>query len=289
MSVPRVTVGIPFHDEARWLDAAVRSVLAQSFEDIELLLVDDGSGDGSLDVARAFRDPRVRVVSDGARRGLPARLNQIVALARSELVARMDADDVAHPERLARQLALLGRRPECAAVGTWAALVDESEAILAISEADPVSDPAVVIRRGLFPHATMLARRAFLQDNPYDVRLTRAEDRELFCRIARGASFAVVPEPLYVVRVDTRSTTFFDDYTRSQRQNRTILWRHGPAALGVARTTGLVVATYGKELVMRLALQAGLAPALVRRRGRPPTAADAAMVEAALRAASISG
>jgi len=106
-----VTIGIPFLNARRSLAAAVRSVFAQTHSDWELLLVDDGSSDGSIDVVRRLDDPRVRLVRDGSHRGLCARLNQIAATARGTYLARMDADDVMHPERIERQLALLGADP----------------------------------------------------------------------------------------------------------------------------------------------------------------------------------
>jgi glycosyltransferase involved in cell wall biosynthesis len=92
-----VTVGIPFYNEERYLADAIRSILAQSFSDFELVLVDDGSTDASRAIAQGFRDDRIRVLGDSRRRLLPARLNEIVANAKGALVARMDADDVSHP------------------------------------------------------------------------------------------------------------------------------------------------------------------------------------------------
>src|SRR5690606_2619050 len=104
VSKPAITVAIPFHDEQEHLASAVRSVLRQTCKDFELLLVDDGSRDASLSIARSFSDPRVAVVSDGRSRGLPARLNEIARRASADLVARMDADDVIHPTRLEKQV-----------------------------------------------------------------------------------------------------------------------------------------------------------------------------------------
>ena len=110
-----VTIGIPFLNARRTLADAVRSVFAQTHGDWELLLVDDGSTDGSSDVVRQLLDPRVRLLADGVTLGLCARLNQIAAAARGAYLARMDADDLMHPERIARQLEHL--RPTRAS--TW--------------------------------------------------------------------------------------------------------------------------------------------------------------------------
>lgn len=284
MTRPLVTIAIPFHAEERSLGRAIASVLAQRFGDFELLLVDDGSRDRSLEIARSVRDPRVIVVSDGRRRGLPARLNEIVRLARGELVARMDADDVCHEERLERQVAVLDSDPACDAVGTWIGLSDDDDVVLGVSESATLpASRATALERGILAHATMVARRAWLNRHCYDERYTRAEDRELWCRTVATTRFAVVEQPLYVARVATRSSDFLPKYLESQRQNRRLFHALGPQIVGRRRTLELVALTHAKSLVLRTAVAAGLAQRIVRRRGRPPTPAERAMIEHALR------
>lgn len=282
-----VTVGIPFHDEERFLEQAIRSVLAQTYDEIELLLVDDGSTDRSLEIARSFQDPRVVVIEpDGRRRFLAARLNEITRRARGELVARMDGDDVAHPERLARQMAALRADASCEAVGSWVALIDEDEAPFAVAEA--VSLPATLetaLARGLFSHATLLARRAWLAANPYDEHLTRTEDRDLWCRTVSTTRFAVIPLPLYVVRTRERDEGFLRNYVESQAQHRELIVRYGKQAMGTRRAALQWAASLAKGLIMRAAVRADLASQLVRRRGRAPTDAERTMVREALAAA----
>jgi glycosyltransferase involved in cell wall biosynthesis len=279
---PRVTVGVPFHNEGRWLADAIRSVLRQTMTDFELLLVDDGSTDDSLEIARSFTDPRIVVYSDGVRRRLPARLNEIVRRARGELVARMDADDVSHPARLERELALFGRN-RCDAVGTWAMLVDAEERPLGVLEAAPLpATLAVALERGIFPHATMVARRSWLVEHPYDETLTRAEDRDLWCRTVASSSFLVLPEVLYVVRVNARGASFLSDYLLSQRQYREILRRYGVEAVGRRRTARTWLVSLAKSASMRVAVRAGLTGPILRSRGRAPTATERSMAELAL-------
>ena len=284
--VPLVTVGLPFFDEGRHLGGAIRSVLAQSFTDFELLLVDDGSRDDSLAIARSFRDPRIRLIADGARRHLPARLNEIVRSARAPYVARMDADDVMHPARLARQVALLTARPTCDAVGTWVALADGEDTVFAVSESGPLpATPRHALLHGILAHATLLGRRAWFADHPYDEALTRTEDRDLWCRTAATAHFAVVPECLYVVRVDVDKRSFLDSYVESQRQNRRILAEYGPTVVGRLETSRLIGLTHAKSLVMKGLVRMGLAERLVRRRGRAPTESELTLAHEAFAAA----
>jgi glycosyltransferase involved in cell wall biosynthesis len=281
--VPRITVGIPFCNEERHLAAAIRSVLAQTVTDLEVLLVDDGSTDGSLGIARSFEDARVVVLSDGKRRHLPARLNEIAMRARAPFVARMDADDIAHPRRLAAELDMFDRDPSCHAVGTWAALVDQREAVLAVVEVSPEpASPRLALERGLLAHATMLARRSWLLANPYDETLTRAEDRDLWCRTVRTSRFGIVRAPLYVVRIEHGEQSFLPDYCESQRQNRILYLRHGPGSVGVARTARLWAASHLKAAVMSAAVSVGLVERLVRARGRIPTDAERLLIREAL-------
>jgi glycosyltransferase involved in cell wall biosynthesis len=281
---PRVSVGIPFFDEERRLGDAVRSILAQTVTDIEILLVDDGSRDRSLEIARSFGDPRVVVLSDGVRRHLPARLNVIARRARAPLVARMDADDVSHPDRLARELSLLDHDPSLDAVGSWVGIVDDRDVPLAVSESN-VEDAPLASRlvRAVIVHATMLARRDWLLANPYDESLTRSEDRDLFCRTRAGSRMAVVPEVLYVVRTSTGGD-FLADYLESQEQQRQLFLRYGPEMLGWRRTAVHWLASHGKGAVMRAATWTGQAGRLVRRRGRAPTDAERARIATALQA-----
>ncbi len=284
MTRPRITVGIPFFDEEPYLEAAIRSILAQSEGDLELLLVDDGSTDRSLEIARSFRDPRVVVHGDGSRRRLPWRLNQITALARGELVARMDGDDVAHPRRLEAELTVLADGA-CDAVGTWAALIDAEASPFAIVESHPeLATQKTALARGLLVHASMLAKRSWLEAHPYDQSVPRAEDRDLWVRSLSRSRFGVVPEPLYVARAFARRVGFFADYAAAQRDNRMLLRRHGPAVLGRCGTTRRILESHGKVAITGAALALGMGDALLSRRGRGPTERERALVAEALAA-----
>lgn len=285
--MPLVTIGLPFFDEQRHLGDAIRSVLAQTFEDFELLLVDDGSRDESLAVARSFRDPRITVLADGHRRHLPSRLNEIVRRAGAPYIARMDADDVMHPTRIARELAVLEARPSCDVVGTWAALADGEGRPFAVIETPPVPPtPADVLLRGAFAHPTVLGRRSWFAANPYDETLTRTEDRDLWCRTASTSEFALLQECLYVFRVDADKRSFLASYVEAQRQNRAIFAKYGPAMVGRVESSRLIALTYAKTFVMRALVRTGRADRLIRRRGRPPTEHELAMAREALAAAS---
>jgi glycosyltransferase involved in cell wall biosynthesis len=107
ISKPVITIAMPLFNNAATLEMSIRSLLNQSYGDFELLLCDDGSDDQDLAIAHSFNEPRVICWSDGRRQGLAARLNECVDRARGLYVARMDAEDIAYPDRLAQQMAFL--------------------------------------------------------------------------------------------------------------------------------------------------------------------------------------
>jgi hypothetical protein len=133
----------------------------------------------------------------------------------------------------------------------------------------------------------VVGRRSWFEAHPYDETLTRAEDRDLWCRTIATTSFGVVPECLYVIRVDTRKPSFLAGYRESQRQNRRIFARYGPAVVGRLETTRLSLGALARSAVMTAVMRGRGADWLVRRRGRPPSEHDKQLAREALRAALV--
>ena len=270
---PSVTIGIPFLNARRTLADAVRSVFAQTYEDWELLLIDDGSTEGSLDVVRHIDDPRVRVISDGSNRGLCNRLNQIAGLARGKYLARMDADDLMHPERIARQVKLLDENPAIDVVDTAICTVDDDLTPLGIRGERPlICDPESVLRHGLLIHPTMTARAEWFRNNPYDPAYVRAEDRELWCRTCATTTFTRLCEPLFFYREALAGN--LKNYLRTAVTVRKILNVYGPPLVGSWQTSVLVGQSHLRSLAYRLATTFGMQGRLIRKRNRPLTATE---------------
>ena len=116
--MPKVTVLMPMRNVRAYVGDAVRSILEQTFKDFELLVMDDGSTDGSGDLARSFDDPRIRVISGVSSRGVAAVLNRGLDLAQGEYIVRMDADDVSRPCRVAHQLTFMEAHPSVGICGS---------------------------------------------------------------------------------------------------------------------------------------------------------------------------
>jgi glycosyltransferase involved in cell wall biosynthesis len=197
-SRPRVSVVMPVRDGERFLVEAVESVLSQTLSDLELIVVDDGSADGTpalLDEL-ARRYARLRVVTQPPG-GLAAALNAGCALAAAPAIARLDADDVALPDRLERQLAYLDSNPEVALLGGGIVLVDEAG--LEIDRAPGRAAPDLAERNELV-HATVVMRtEAFRALGGY--RLDQAEDYDLWLRFDERHGVAALEEPVIRYRL----------------------------------------------------------------------------------------
>lgn len=196
MPNPTISIAMPFFNSRSTLALAVRSMLQQSFEDFELLLCDDGSSDGSLEIARSFKDPRVIVWSDGDRRRLAARLNECMDRARAPYFARMDADDVSFPDRLATQLQFLEQRRDVDLCGGQALVFGAKGAAL-WRFTPPVRHRAIVMQpfRG-FPlwHPTWMGKTEWFRRWRYKEMALLGQDQELLLRSYERSCFANVPE-----------------------------------------------------------------------------------------------
>src|SRR5215813_13711547 len=196
---PKVTAVIPVYNREKYVGSAIDSILAQTFTDFELLVIDDGSTDKSREVVRSYHDPRIRLVCNEANEGIPKTRNKGVQLARGEYLAFLDSDDWAYPERLAKQVAFLDSHPDYAAVGAWIAWIDEEGRPLKRIRRKPVAPEQIAAQRlfrlGIENSASM-ARLAVLREYKYQEDYELSEDFELWARIAAKHKLATLPEVL---------------------------------------------------------------------------------------------
>ena len=191
-------------NEERYVEEAVVSILRQTFGDLELIVVDDGSTDrtGEIVADLATTDRRVRIVRrEGG--GLVEALNAGVALARGTYLARMDADDVSLPERLARQVDELDRRPSLGVLGTRVRYIDTDGHPVGVWNV-PVGTPLVhwALAFGTaIAHPSVMMRRTALPATPYRKRDPHAEDYDLWVRLSRRTTLDNLSEILFERRV----------------------------------------------------------------------------------------
>lgn len=230
-SSPRVTVLTTVYNRAAYLGATMESVLAQRFSDLELLIVDDGSTDASLEVASSFRDPRVRVVRNPTNLGIPRTRNRGLEEARGEYLAILDSDDLARPERLERQVRYLDAHPEVAVVGSFCAWIDERGRRLRRVKRRPVKPEdvrAALLFRCPIQNSAATGRTALLRRFGYRAEFAVGEDYDLWARLSATHRLANLPEVLVDYRVHSERTP----RTGMQRL-RTAIVREQLVALGI--------------------------------------------------------
>lgn len=204
---PYISIGMPVYNCAATVGQAIRSILNQTFENWELLIIDDGSTDDTLNVVASFKDSRI-ILSKGERnQGLPTRLNDCVGQARGKYFARMDGDDVAYPERLRKQIEYLESHLDVDLLGAGMIVFrGDGEAY---GERCAVASHAAIcgnVLSGLhLAHPTWTGRTEWFRQNRYRCGFRLTEDRELLMRTRNNSNFAALPEPLLGYREDSVS------------------------------------------------------------------------------------
>ena len=195
MGEPLVSIVLPVFNAEDTLAAAIRSIIRQSYSGWELIIIDDGSTDRSLDIARRFVDSRIRIVMDGRNLKLSRRLNQGIALSRGKYIARMDADDIAYPDRLETQVAFLEKHPNIDLVGGRIIIFNETGNVVGTY---PFRQKHAEICRqpwaGFYlPHPTWIGKAGWFKSNPYRDNALRMEDQDLLLRTYEKSRFACLP------------------------------------------------------------------------------------------------
>lgn len=197
---PKVSVLLPVWNAERYLAGAIQSVLAQSFADFELLIVDDGSTDGSGALIRRYRDRRIRRIENEKNLGVTRSLNLGLEQARGRYLARMDADDLCAPERLERQVAFLDAHPQVALVAIRARRIDAVGAEIGIIDtpSDGETLRRQLRRRNCIVHGSVMMRAEAVRAlGGYDESMERAEDYDLWLRLSERHPIAALPDLLY--------------------------------------------------------------------------------------------
>lgn len=201
MTNSMLTIGIPFYNSEKFLSKAIQSVLKQSYTNWILILVDDGSTDNSLKIAKEFaaKDDRIKVLSDGQNKHLANRLNEIAKLSQTKYLARMDADDIMHPERIEKQLKILEQNPDIDVLGSNAYSIDANDNIQGI-RMKIENNQFKLLDCKSFIHPSIIAKTVWFKENPYDEKMVKAQDYELWERTASKSIFKVYTEPLLFYR-----------------------------------------------------------------------------------------
>lgn len=200
MSVPKISIILPVYNGERFVSNAIDSILNQTFTDFELIVIDDGSKDGTYDLLNDYKkkDSRIKVISR-ENKGLIATLNEGFSIARGEYIARQDDDDISHLSRFEKQVGFLDENLEYALCGTFYNVVDEKNKFIR-KHFLPSSNENIQqhLFDSCFGHGTIMLRRSMILDMPwYRKDALYVEDYDFFIRVAKKFKVYNIPEYLY--------------------------------------------------------------------------------------------
>jgi glycosyltransferase involved in cell wall biosynthesis len=224
------------YNAASTIEESVRSVLAQTFTDFELVLVDDLSSDNSIALIEKISDPRIKIKKLVTRHRRTKALNQGLQICSGEYIAVLDADDIAYPTRFAKQISFLEENPKIVAVGTWFTNINENGELISRSEFKTSSSD---ISRSLafnsvLVHSSMMYRRSvanlqggYLEDFDY------AQDFALWIALAEVGDICAIPEQLTKIRRLANSMTSGKDYSINLVRDSYILYKRAQGLEGL--------------------------------------------------------
>lgn len=210
--MPLVSVLLPVYNAERYLAQAIDSILAQTFTDFELLITDDGSTDRSAEILQTYaaQDPRIRLLTR-ENKGLIYTLNEMLERTEADFLARMDADDIATPDRLALQVRFLQQHPNVVCVGGAFDLIDPQGRTvqwIPMPEHNDEIQQMLLIGRTIINHpCAMIRRSALLQIGGYDPEMKTVEDLDMLLRLGEIGELANLPEVVLKYRFHTDSVS----------------------------------------------------------------------------------
>ena len=208
-ATPLITVAMPIYNAGKYLRPAVLSIVQQTFMDWELYIIDDGSTDDALSYIADIQDSRIKVIKDGLNKGLAARLNEVINLAKGRYFARMDQDDIAYPDRFEKQIKALVENVNLDLLATRAIKITMEDRPVgylphAFSHAEITSAPW----RGFYmPHPTWMGRLQWFKKHHYaETAPYLCEDQELLLRAHDESNFACLPDICLAYRVRDKTS-----------------------------------------------------------------------------------
>lgn len=207
---PTVSVVLPAYNAEKYLKESIDSILAQTYTDFELLVINNASTDGTRALVESYTDPRVKLINNPSNLGLIGSLNVGLKAARGKYIARMDHDDRSLPERFQKEIDFLEKHPEVAIVGTWSNIMDSNGKFIRLhrnATRSNVIKYELMYGNSLTHPSLMMRRKEILELGGYDPKWVNTEDYELYSRAIRKYRLANIPEPLIFYRVHGASLT----------------------------------------------------------------------------------
>lgn len=224
MLEPLVSVIIPCYNAEKYIEKSVRSILNQTYKNIEVLIADDASVDSSIDIIEMMvkEDSRIRLIKHRTNKKIVYTLNELVNIATGKYVARMDADDISLPERIEKQVRFMESHENYAACGTNILEIDVNDRVIGKENYAASEQGTSFAVRFFNPvcHPSVLFRADICKSNSYDEKYVYAEDYELWCRLImeKGYKIGNIQEYLFMYRKSLTQTCFI----KSDEQKRMV-------------------------------------------------------------------
>ncbi|WP_412778174.1 glycosyltransferase family 2 protein [Thalassospira lucentensis] len=207
---PLLTIAMPVFNGGPTLISAVQSIVDQSFQDWELLIIDDGSSDGGVEALPQACDPRVRIFQDGTNKGLSARLNQAIECARGMYFARMDHDDICHSDRFSEQISYLISNNEVDLLAAYCVTINEKDDVVGtLPYSNSHDEICAKPWLGFYmPHPTWCGKIEWFRKHHYKENPAPycCEDQELLLRASASSQYHVLPKHLLAYRIRTNTS-----------------------------------------------------------------------------------
>jgi glycosyltransferase involved in cell wall biosynthesis len=216
-----VTVLMPVFNAEAFLEEAIDSILQQTFSDFEFIIIDDGSTDNSVAIVESYKDERIRFVRNECNLGISETLNRGIGLASTQLIARMDADDLSHPERLQKQYDFMIKHPQCALLSTWANVIAPDKKHIRLERYPNTYYYYNLTFECWIYHPTIMMRKSAVE-NVGMYSIPYSEDYDLFWKLSREYKIDNLNEPLVDYRLSPTSLNTVlrkNEYDIANREN----------------------------------------------------------------------
>jgi len=210
MTQVALSIVMPVYNAEKYIQQAVTSLLEQSYRDFELIVVNDGSTDKSMEIIQGFNDERIRILHNDKNRGIVYSRNRGNAAARGRYLAPFDADDVARADKFEKQLAFLEAHPEYGMIGSWARLIDARGHVMRQKwkvNAPPERIPSILLFRNYFVQSSVVIRREAIPEEGYAEGYDAVEDYRMWGLVARRYKVWNYPAYLLQYRIHEQGIT----------------------------------------------------------------------------------
>ena len=203
---PLVSILISTYNDERYIVESINSILNQTYTNLEILVINDASTDHTGQLLQQIQDERLIIIENETNHKLAANLNKMIRMAKGKYWARMDADDISLPERIAHQVRYMEEHPEVDVLGTWTEMIGNATGMVT-APCDHGQIRACLLFQNIIAHPSVMLR-ANTCDYRYDENFSAGQDYELWSRLIWSKRFAILPEVLLQYRIHPNQTKF---------------------------------------------------------------------------------